>query len=177
MLLVFSAKMWGKLWETFVIVTSLSFSETNQGNLIRITRQIFTTVWRHCRLRRVAAQHRDRNVTTDDCNATPILDQDCHGSKCQAPFTRYNLLSNRMSNRFDKPGKCLYTRYNRLSNPLSNRFDNRFNKRLYRVYSRLSNRLYNPVWQPVWQPVGCLFTRYSRLSVGCITGLTTGCDV
>jgi len=22
----------------------------------------------------------------------------------------------------------------------------------------------NPVWQPVWQPVGCLFTRYSRLS-------------
>jgi len=21
-----------------------------------------------------------------------------------------------------------------------------------------------PVWQPVWQPVGCLFTRYSRLS-------------
>jgi len=22
----------------------------------------------------------------------------------------------------------------------------------------------NPVWEPVWQPVGCLFTRYSRLS-------------
>jgi len=21
-----------------------------------------------------------------------------------------------------------------------------------------------PVWQPVWEPVGCLFTRYSRLS-------------
>ena len=21
-----------------------------------------------------------------------------------------------------------------------------------------------PVWQPIWQPVGCLFTRYSRLS-------------
>jgi len=41
----------------------------------------------------------------------------------QAPFTRYNLLSNR--------------------------FDNRFDKRLYRVYSRLSNRVVQPVWQPV----------------------------
>ena len=33
-----------------------------------------------------------------------------------------------------------------------------------------------PVWQPVWQSVGCLFTRYSRLS-SCTTGLTTGCIV
>ena len=40
-------------------------------------------------------------------------------SNCQAPFTRYNLLSNRLLNRFDN--------------------------RVYRVYSWLSNRLYNPV--------------------------------
>jgi len=76
-------------------------------------------------------------------------------------------------------GKILYTRYNRLSNPLTNRFD----KRLYCVYSLLSNRLYNPVWQPVERTVAvrltrlsnrlsnpfdnrveCLFARYSRLS-------------
>jgi len=77
---------------------------------------------------------------------------------------------------------CIQT-FNRLSNP----FDNQFDNRLYRVYSRLSNRLYNPVlttgwtnsgcsfntvvklvakavWPPVRQLVGCLFTRYSRLS-------------
>jgi len=50
-----------------------------------------------------------------------------------------------------------FTRYNRLSDPLSYRlstpFDNRFDNRLYRVYTNiqpvvkpcLSNRLYNPV--------------------------------
>jgi len=69
-------------------------------------------------------------------------------------------------------GQAPFTRYNLLSDP----FDNP----LYRVYSRLSNRLYNPVWEPVertalneqwpfvqqgcqtgWQPV-------------CQTDLTTG---
>ena len=50
---------------------------------------------------------------------------------CEAPFTQYNVLSNRLSNRFDNRVKCLYTRYNRLSNPLSNRFSNRFDKWLY----------------------------------------------
>ena len=88
--------------------------------------------------------------------------------------------------------KAAFTRYNRLSNPLSNPlttgcivytniqpFDSRFDKRLYRVYSRLSNRVcqtgchkpfdnrshngwmfvytiqpvVKPVMQPVWQPV------------------------
>ena len=51
----------------------------------------------------------------------------------KAPFTRYNLLSNRLSNRFDKPVECLYTRYNRLSVRLSDRLYNRSDKRLYRV--------------------------------------------
>ena len=35
------------------------------------------------------------------------------------------------------------TRYNLLSNRLSNPFDDRFDNQLYRVYSRLSIRLYN----------------------------------
>jgi len=39
-----------------------------------------------------------------------------------------------------------FTRYNLLSNQLSNPFDNRFDKRLYRVYSRLSNPLYRVNW-------------------------------
>ena len=92
-------------------------------------------------------------------------------------------------------------------------FNRGFDNRLYRVYSWLSNRLYRcttrfdkrlneqlfvqhgcqtvfvkPVVQPVWQPVGCLFTRYSRLSNQLYnrfdnqrpvwqTGLTTGCIV
>jgi len=46
---------------------------------------------------------------------------------------------------------------------------------------RTSNRVGKPVVQSSWQPVGCLFTRYSRLSnrlynwtAGCTTGFTTG---
>jgi len=50
----------------------------------------------------------------------------------EAPFTRYNLLSNW--------------------------FDNR----LYHVYSRLSNRLYNPVWQPVERTVAVRSTRLKK---------------
>jgi len=81
-------------------------------------------------------------------------------------------------------------------------FDIRFDNRLYRVYKHSTGcktvfikpviqpglttgwtnscslntvvkPVVKPVWQPVWQPVGCLFTRYSRLSNK--TGLTTGC--
>ena len=40
----------------------------------------------------------------------------------KAPFTRYNLLSNRLSNGFN----------NRFNNRLSNRLYNRFHNRLYR---------------------------------------------
>jgi len=92
---------------------------------------------------------------------TIVSEQYSRSNNCKAPFTRYNLLSNR-----------LYTRYNRLSNPLS-------------------NRLYNPVWQPVertavrstrlsnWlsNPFGNRFD--NRLDVclhdtaGCQTGYTT----
>jgi len=81
----------------------------------------------------------------------------------KAPFTQYNLLSNRLSNVciHDTTGcqtRCqtgcqtgmttgciVYTNIQPVVKP----FDNRFDKRLYRVYSQLSNRLYNPVWQPV----------------------------
>jgi len=31
-------------------------------------------------------------------------------------------------------------------------------------WSTVVKPVVKPVWQPVWQPVGCLFTRYSRLS-------------
>jgi len=76
-----------------------------------------------------------------------------------------------------QPGKCLHTQYNRLSNP----FDNR----LYRVYKHptgcqtlfvkpvvqpglttgwTNSCSFNMVVKPVWQSIGCLFTRYSRLS-------------
>jgi len=91
----------------------------------------------------------------------------CRHSK--APFTQYNLLSNR----FDNLVKCLYTRYNnRLSNPFSNRLSHQFDKRLHRVYTagcqtgcttRFDNRL-NEQWlfvQPVVKP--CLSNRlYNR---------------
>jgi len=52
----------------------------------------------------------------------------------KAPFTWCNLLSKRTTviKPVWQPGKCLYTRYNRMSNPLSNGFDNR----LYRVYQQ-----------------------------------------
>ena len=55
------------------------------------------------------------------CTTQNIFSRNLWTNRSQAPFTRYILLSNRLSNPFDN--------------------------RLYRVYSRLSNRLYNPVWQ------------------------------
>ena len=33
-----------------------------------------------------------------------------------------------------------------------------------RKKERKKKQVVKPLWQPVWQPVGCLFTRYSRLS-------------
>ena len=72
-------------------------------------------------------------------------------SRSFSPFTRYNLLSNRL------PGKCLYTRYSRLSN----RFDNR----LCRVYKHLT---------------GCQTRLTTGLTNGCIlcaSGCQTGCTI
>ena len=66
-----------------------------------------------------------------------------HPQNCKSPFTRYNLLSIR----------------------LSNRFDNRLNVFVQPGWTNSGcsfNTVVKPVWQPVWQPVGCLFTRYSR---------------
>ena len=86
-----------------------------------------------------------------------------------------------------QPGKCLYTRYNRLSNPLSNRIDNR----LYRVYkhstgckTRLTTGLTNCciVYTAGCQS-GCTTRFDNRLdaclhdTAGCQTGCTTGCIV
>ena len=76
----------------------------------------------------------------------------------KAPFTRYNLLSNR------PVVSCMQT-FNRLSNP----FDNRYDNRLYRVYVRTTGWMFvytiqpvvKPVVQPVWQPV-----------VSCTRGIT-----
>jgi len=51
----------------------------------------------------------------------------------KAPFTRYNLLSNRFDNRLYR----VYKHSTRLTTGLT--------KRLYRVYSRLSNRHYNQI--------------------------------
>jgi len=65
----------------------------------------------------------------------------------QAPFTRYNLLSNRL-----KVVLCIQT-FNRLSNPFDNRFDNQLDVCLHdatgcqtgcdnRLYNRFDNQLY-----------------------------------
>ena len=98
---------------------------------------------------------RDSVGTTKHCSKIEVhREQTNVGSKMfrqnqnnyKAPFTRYNLLSNR------------------LSNPFGNRFDNR----LYRVYKHPTvcqtvfvKPVVKPVWQPVWQPV-----------VSCKRGLT-----
>ena len=58
--------------------------------------------------------------------------------------------------------KAPFTWYNLLSNRLSNRFDNRVN--VYAQYNRLSNRLYNLVWQPVEQTAVCSTRLSNRLS-------------
>jgi len=100
----------------------------------------------------------------------------------KAPFTRYNLLSNWLSNRFDNwVNVCIHdttgcqTRYQtgpfvsciQTFNWVSN--SNPFDKWLYRVYSSLLYRLYNPVWQPV--------ERSTRLSNRvCQTGCTARFD-
>jgi len=94
----------------------------------------------------------------------------------KAPFTRYNLLSNRLSIRLS----------NRFDNRLSNRFDNQ----LYLVYSRLTNRLYNPFdnrlneqWllvQPGWTNTGCWFNTVVKPDwqpvVSCKRGITGYCS-
>jgi len=114
-------------------------------------------------------------------------------SNPKAPFTRYNLLSNRLSNRFDnRVNVCIHdttgcqTRcqtgcQTRLTTGLTNGrivytvgcqtgLYNRFDKRVERTVCSFNtvvnpfNTVVKPIWQPVWQPVGCLFTRYSRLS-------------
>jgi len=81
----------------------------------------------------------------------------------KAPFTRYNLLSNRLSNRFgNRVNVCIHETtgglpvvscmqtFNRLSNPFDNRFDNRLDVCLH-------------------DTAGC--------QTGCTTRLTTGCIV
>jgi len=109
-------------------------------------------------------------------------------------YTRYNRLSNPLSYRLYnpvwQPVERTSVRSTRLSMRLSNPFDNRFHNRLYRVYKHSTscqtvfvkpvvqpglttgwmnscsfNTVVKPVWQPIWQPVGCMFTRYSRLSI------------
>jgi len=77
------------------------------------------------------------------CNVSPLW-----GEKPQAPFTRYNRLSNRFDNRFDNR---LYRVYKH-STDCQTRLTTGLTKQLYRVYSWLSNRLYNQ-----------------------LTGLTNGC--
>jgi len=72
----FPAIMWGKLCKYFLLrhhflcktVIIRTFSSINWSNFIRITTKIFTTELRT--VRRVAPQHRDRNVTTDHCDIT-----------------------------------------------------------------------------------------------------------
>jgi len=102
----------------------------------------------------------------------------------------FNRLSSPFDNRFDKRlKKRLYRVYSRLYNPVwqpglttgwmnsSCSFNHSFNMVERTVAVRLTvgcqtgcqTGLYSPVWQPgcyhpFWQPVGCLFTRYSRLS-------------
>ena len=66
---------------------------------------------------------------------------------CQVPdtpFTRYNRLSNRLSNGFDNRLNVCIHDTTRLSNRLDNRFDNGFDNRLYRVYKHFT-RFVKPV--------------------------------
>ena len=69
---------------------------------------------------------------------------------CKAPFTRYNLLSNRLSNLFDN--------------------------RLYRVTN--IQPVVKPVWQPVWQPaVSCIQPVVKAVvQPGLTTGWTNSCS-
>jgi len=99
-------------------------------------------------------------------------------SKSKAPFTRYNLLSNRFDNLLNvcihDTTSCqynwLYRVFSWLSTGCTTRFDNRLNEQWLFVEPGWMNSgcsfntVVKPVWQLVWQPVGCLFTRYSRLS-------------
>ena len=62
-----------------------------------------------------------------------------------APFTRHNLLSNRLST--GSTGCIVYTNIQPVVKLVWQPVGCLFTR-----YSRLSNRLYNPVWQPVWQP-------------------------
>jgi len=82
---------------------------------------------------------------------------------CKAPFTRYNLFSNRFDNRVnvcihDTTGchtgcqtglttGCIV--YTNIQPGCLSRFNNWRDNWLYRVYCRLSIWFYNPVWQPV----------------------------
>jgi len=66
-----------------------------------------------------------------------------------------------------QPVECLYTRYNRLSNRLYKPFWQPVERTVAVSGCSLNTvvkPVVQPVWQSVWQPVGCLFTRYSRLS-------------
>jgi len=129
----------------------------------------------------------------DTC-ATNTL-QICHARLCLAvakdPFTRYNLLSNRLWNRFNNrltvcihdttscqngltTGCIVYTNIQPVwqlvwlpavlcIQPVVKPVVQRGLITGW-TNSCSFNTVVKPVWQPVWQPVGCLFTRYSQLS-------------
>jgi len=73
----------------------------------------------------------------------------------KAPFTRYNLLSNRLLNRFDnRVNVCIHDTTScqtRCQTGCTTRFDNRFDNRLYRVYKH-STGCQTVFVKPVVQP-------------------------
>ena len=99
----------------------------------------------------------------------------------QAPFTRYNLLTNKLSNRFDnwlnvcihdttgcQTGltiSCIVYNVHVYKHSAGCQTSNRFDSRLaVSCIQPVVNRLYNPVWQPVERTVVVCLTRWTRLS-------------
>ena len=77
----------------------------------------------------------------------------------KAPFTRFNLLSNRLSMRFDnRVNVCIHDTTGCQTRCHANRLSTRFDNRLYRVYKHSTD---------------C----QTRLTTGLTTGLTNGCIV
>jgi len=84
----------------------------------------------------------------------------------KAPFTRYNLLSNWLSNPFDnRVNVCIHNTTG--CQPV----ERTVAVRSTRLSNRLSNRVVQPVWHPCW--TNSLFVQHG-CQTGCQTHLTTG---
>ena len=112
------------------------------------------------------------NVTTKDDLSSGIVQ-----SNCQAPFTRYNLLSNRLSKWFDnRVNVCIHDAtgcQTRCQTGCTTRFDNRLNEQLFVQHG--CQTVFQHGCQTVFVKPVCQTRFDNRLFVqhGCQTRLTT----